>query len=36
VSRENLDWLKVGIPVTFATVLVPTIWLWIRYFWLKI
>jgi len=30
-----VDWLKVGIPVTFATVLVPTIWLWIRYFWLK-
>jgi len=30
-----VDWLKVGIPATFATVLVPTIWLWIRYFWLK-
>ena len=30
-----VDWLKVGIPVTCATVLVPTIWLWIRYFWLK-
>jgi Na+/H+ antiporter NhaD/arsenite permease-like protein len=30
-----VDWLKVGIPVTFATVLVPMIWLWIRYFWLK-
>lgn len=30
-----VDWLKVGIPATFVTVLVPTIWLWIRYFWLK-
>jgi len=30
-----VDWLKVGIPVTVATVLVPSIWLWIRYFWLK-
>ena len=30
-----VDWLKVGIPVTFATVLVPSIWLWVRYFWLK-
>jgi Na+/H+ antiporter NhaD/arsenite permease-like protein len=30
-----VDWLKVGIPVTFATVSASTIWLWIRYFWLK-
>ena len=30
-----VDWLKVGIPVAFATVLATTIWLWTRYFWLK-
>lgn len=30
-----LDWLKVGVPATFATVLAPTVWLWVRYFWLK-
>jgi Na+/H+ antiporter NhaD/arsenite permease-like protein len=30
-----VDWLKVGVPITFATVLVPTMWLWVRYFWLK-
>ena len=30
-----VDWLKVGVPVTVATVLAPTIWLWIRYFWLR-
>jgi Na+/H+ antiporter NhaD/arsenite permease-like protein len=30
-----VDWLKVGIPVTLATVSASTIWLWMRYFWLK-
>ncbi len=30
-----VDWLKVGIPVTFVTVLASTVWVWIRYFWLK-
>jgi Na+/H+ antiporter NhaD/arsenite permease-like protein len=29
------SWLKVGIPITLVTVLVPTISLLIRYFWLK-
>jgi Na+/H+ antiporter NhaD/arsenite permease-like protein len=30
-----VDWLKVGIPVALATVLASTVWLWVRYFWLK-
>jgi Na+/H+ antiporter NhaD/arsenite permease-like protein len=30
-----LDWLKVGVPVTIATVFVPTVWVLIRYFFLK-
>jgi Na+/H+ antiporter NhaD/arsenite permease-like protein len=29
------DFSRVGVPVTFVTVLVPTIWILIRYFWLK-
>jgi Na+/H+ antiporter NhaD/arsenite permease-like protein len=30
-----LDWFKVGLPVTFVTILVPTLWIIVRYFWLK-
>ena len=30
-----LGWLKVGIPVTVITIIVPAIWIVIRYFWLK-
>lgn len=29
------DFSRVGAPVTFVTVLVPTLWILIRYFWLK-
>jgi hypothetical protein len=29
------DFSRVGVPVTFVTLLVPTIWILIRYFWLK-
>jgi Na+/H+ antiporter NhaD/arsenite permease-like protein len=29
------DFSKVGVPVTFVTLLVPTIWILIRYFWLS-
>jgi Na+/H+ antiporter NhaD/arsenite permease-like protein len=28
------DFTRVGVPVTFVTLLVPTIWILIRYFWL--
>ena len=30
-----VDWLKIGAPVTLVTILVPTLWLIVRYFWLK-
>lgn len=30
-----VGWLKVGIPITFVTLLVPTIWVLVRYFWLR-
>ena len=30
-----LDWLKIGAPVTLVTILVPTVWMMVRYFWLK-
>ncbi len=29
------DFSKIGVPVTFVTILVPTIWILVRYFWLK-
>jgi Na+/H+ antiporter NhaD/arsenite permease-like protein len=29
------EFARVGVPVTFVTVAVPTIWILIRYFWLK-
>jgi Na+/H+ antiporter NhaD/arsenite permease-like protein len=29
------DFSRVGVPVTFATILVPTLWILVRYFWLK-
>jgi Na+/H+ antiporter NhaD/arsenite permease-like protein len=29
------DFSKVGIPVTFVTLLVPTLWILVRYFWLN-
>jgi Na+/H+ antiporter NhaD/arsenite permease-like protein len=29
------DFSRVGVPVTFVTVLVPTLWILIRYFWLR-
>ncbi len=29
------DFSRVGVPVTFVTVLAPTLWILIRYFWLK-
>ena len=29
------DFSRVGVPVTFVTVLVPTIWILIRYIWLN-
>ncbi len=28
------DWLRVGLPISFITVLVPTVWIMIRYFWI--
>lgn len=30
-----IDWLKVGLPVTVVTMLAPTLWIVVRYFWLK-
>jgi len=27
-----MDWLKVGVPVTVVTILVPTLWIALRYF----
>jgi Na+/H+ antiporter NhaD/arsenite permease-like protein len=30
-----VDWLKIGAPVTLVTILVPTLWMIVRYFWLK-
>lgn len=30
-----MDWLKIGAPVTLVTILVPTLWMIVRYFWLK-
>jgi Na+/H+ antiporter NhaD/arsenite permease-like protein len=29
------DFSRVGVPVAFVTILVPTLWILIRYFWLK-
>ncbi len=29
-----MDWLKIGIPVTFVTILAPMVWIVVRYFWL--
>jgi len=29
------DFSRVGVPVTFVTVLLPTLWILVRYFWLK-
>ena len=29
------DWLRAGVPVALVTILVPTVWIVIRYFWLK-
>jgi Na+/H+ antiporter NhaD/arsenite permease-like protein len=29
------DFSRIGVPVTFVTVLVPTLWILVRYFWLK-
>jgi Na+/H+ antiporter NhaD/arsenite permease-like protein len=29
------DFSRVGVPVTFVTILVPMLWILIRYFWLK-
>ena len=29
------DFSRVGVPVTFATILAPTLWILVRYFWLK-
>jgi Na+/H+ antiporter NhaD/arsenite permease-like protein len=29
------DFSRVGVPVTFVTILVPTIWILVRYFWLN-
>jgi len=29
------DFTRVGAPITFVTVLLPTLWILIRYFWLK-
>jgi Na+/H+ antiporter NhaD/arsenite permease-like protein len=29
------DFSRVGVPVTFVTILVPTLWILLRYFWLK-
>ncbi len=30
-----MDFSRVGVPVTFVTVLVPTLWILMRYFWLN-
>jgi Na+/H+ antiporter NhaD/arsenite permease-like protein len=30
------DFSRIGVPITFVTVLVPTIWILIRYFWLNL
>lgn len=30
-----MDWLKVGVPVTVVTMLAPTLWIVVRYFWLE-
>jgi Na+/H+ antiporter NhaD/arsenite permease-like protein len=29
------DFSRVGVPVTFVTILIPTLWILVRYFWLK-
>ncbi|MFQ6100320.1 MAG: SLC13 family permease [Anaerolineae bacterium] len=29
------DFSRVGVPITFVTILVPTLWILVRYFWLK-
>lgn len=29
------DFSRIGVPVTFVTILVPTLWILLRYFWLK-
>jgi len=29
------DFSRVGVPVTFVTILVPTVWILVRYFWLR-
>ena len=29
------DFSRVGVPVTFVTILVPTLWILVRYFWLR-
>jgi Na+/H+ antiporter NhaD/arsenite permease-like protein len=29
------EFSRIGVPITFVTVLVPTIWILIRYFWLN-
>ena len=29
------DFSRVGVPVAFFTILVPTLWIFVRYFWLK-
>jgi Na+/H+ antiporter NhaD/arsenite permease-like protein len=29
------DFSRIGVPVTFVTLLVPTLWIIVRYFWLK-
>jgi Na+/H+ antiporter NhaD/arsenite permease-like protein len=29
------EFSKIGVPVTFMTLLVPTLWILVRYFWLK-
>lgn len=30
-----IDWLKIGAPVTLVTILVPAVWMIVRYFWLE-
>jgi Na+/H+ antiporter NhaD/arsenite permease-like protein len=32
---EFKDWLKVGVPVALVTILVPTVWILVHYFWLQ-
>jgi Na+/H+ antiporter NhaD/arsenite permease-like protein len=29
-----MDWLKIGVPVTIVTILIPSLWIVVRYFWL--